>query len=61
MATETADAQKAMRETTTVEVSLELLLNIPRQGRALCRQVLPECRVVFLDDLVKEVAIPVAS
>jgi len=39
MATVTANAQETVLEAPTFEVILELLLNIPGQGRALCRQV----------------------
>jgi hypothetical protein len=49
-----AHAQETMLETPALEVPLELLLHIPRQVRALRRQVRLECGIVFLDELIKE-------
>ena len=49
MATVAAHAQEAMLEATALEVLLELLLHIPRQGRALRRQVRLERGIVFLE------------
>jgi hypothetical protein len=43
-----------MLEAAALEVVLELLLDIRRQGRALRRQVGLEGGIVFLDKLVKE-------
>ena len=43
-----------MLETTALEVFLKLLLYIPRQIRAVRRQVCLERRVVFLDKLIEE-------
>jgi hypothetical protein len=39
---------------TAVEVILELPLDIPRHGHALCRQMGLERGVIFFDKLVKE-------
>jgi hypothetical protein len=52
-----AHAQETVLETPALEVVLELLLNISRQGIPLRRQVRLERRIVFLDDLVKEGAL----
>jgi len=49
-----AHSQKAVLKAPALEVVLELLLHIPRQVRALRRQVRLERRVVFLDELIKE-------
>jgi len=57
MATVTAHAQEAVLEAAALEVGFEFLLNISRQGRAPCRQVLLERRVVFLNDLIEEGAL----
>jgi len=52
-----AHAKEAMLEAAALEVVLELLLHIPRQVRALRRQVRLERGVVFLDELIKEGAL----
>jgi hypothetical protein len=49
-----AHPQKPVLETPALEVVLELLLHIPRQVRALRRQVRLECGIVFLNDSIKE-------
>jgi hypothetical protein len=45
---------KTVFETAALEVSLELLCHIPRQRRALDRQLRLERRVVILNELIKE-------
>ena len=52
-----AHAQETMLETPALEVFLELLLNISRQGIALRRQVRLERRIVFLNELIKNGAL----
>ena len=52
-----AHAQETMLETPALEVFLELLLNISRQGIALRHQVRLERGIVFVNDLVKEGAL----
>jgi len=54
MAAITAHPQEPVLEPPALEVVLELLLNIPGQGRALGRQMDLERGVVFLDKLVKK-------
>ncbi len=44
--------QETVIETTALEVVLEFALDIPRQGRALCRQLGLEGGIVFLDKLI---------
>jgi len=57
MATIAADPQETVLETPALEVLLELLLHIPRQGRALCGQMCLERGIVFLNKLIKEGAL----
>ena len=49
-----AHSQETVFEAAAFEVFLEFALNIPRQFRALCRQMGQEGRVVFFDKLIKE-------
>ena len=46
--------QETVHQTAASEVILELLLDIPRQCRALCRQMGHERWAICFDDLVKE-------
>ena len=48
-----AHPQEAVLKAAALEVILELLLNIPRQDRALRRQVSLEGGIVFMDKLDK--------
>ena len=52
-----AHPQEAVLKAAALEVIPELLLNIPRQDRALRRQVSLEGGIVFLDKLIKESAL----
>ncbi len=47
-------SQKAMLETTALQVALELPDNIAGQGPALLRQHVLKLRPVFLDQLIKK-------
>jgi len=49
-----AHAQETVLETPALEVVLELLLHIPRQDRALRRQVFLERRVILVNNLIEE-------
>lgn len=53
MAAVTAHSQKTVLETPALEVIIEFLLHIPRQVRAVRRQLRLEHWVVFLDELIK--------
>jgi len=57
MAAVATHPQKAVLETPALEVVLEFLLHIPRQVRALRRQMRLERGIVFLDELIKEGAL----
>jgi hypothetical protein len=48
-------------EAAALEVGFEFLLNIRRQGRAPCRQMLLERREVFLNDLIEKGALRAAA
>jgi len=52
-----AHPQETLLEPAALEVILELLLDIPRQGPTLLRQVGLERGIVFLDKLIKEGAL----
>lgn len=55
MAAVTAHSQKTVLETPALEVIIEFLLHIPRQVRAVRRQLRLEHWAVFLDELIKRV------
>jgi hypothetical protein len=52
-----AHSQEPVLKAAALEVILELLLHIPRQDRALRRQVGLERGIIFLDKLIKEGAL----
>src|SRR4030067_8043 len=54
MTARAAHAQKPVFQAATLEVVIEIPLDILRQGRALDGHLIQECRIVFLDDLVQE-------
>jgi len=54
LATLAAHAQKAVLKPTEFEVVLEFLFDITRQIGLLRFEVLLECRVIFVNDLIKK-------
>jgi hypothetical protein len=58
MAALAAHPQETVLEAPALEVVLELLLDIPRQGRALCRQIRLERGIGFLNESIEEGALP---